>query len=226
MPNQEVSELRNRILGIRIRNVRDQSRMSRRECAAAIGVSVNRFAGYETGQKAISLPELELLSCFLEVTLASFREDASVNESETGKSQLPNPEIFLSLRHRIVGARLKQLRTSLERTQRDIAEVLGCSSSTMSDYEYGRRAIPISELEVLCRALNVPLDYFIDQDSEVGHWHKRQAEYEKFIGLPAELRDFILLPINISYLELAVKLSKMPANSLREIAEGLLEITY
>ncbi len=226
MPNQEVSELRNRILGIRIRNARDQARISRREGAAAIGVSVNRFAGYESGQKAISLPELELLARFLEVKLSSFREDASVNENDTAEDHLPDPDFFLPLRQRIVGARLKQHRISLNRTQRDMAAIIGCSSSTMSDYEYGRRAIPVAELEVLCRVLDLSLDYFIDQDSEVGQWHKSQVEYEKFTELPAELRDFVLLPINHSYLELAVKLSKMPASSLRTIAEGLLEITY
>ena len=226
MPNQEVSELRNRILGIRIRNARDQARISRRECAAAIGVSVNRFAGFETGQKAISLPELEMLARYLEVTLSSFREDTAVNEGDTSKEKIPNPKIFLPLRQRIVGARLKQLRMNLNRTQRDMAAILGCSSSTMSDYEYGRRAIPVAELEILCRALNVSLEYFTDHDSEVGQWHKRQVEYEKFDALPTELRDFILRPVNRSYLELAIKLSKMPANSLRSIAEGLLEITY
>lgn len=226
MPNQEVSELRNRILGIRIRNARDKARISRRECAAAIGVSVNRFAGYETGQKAISLPELEMLARFFEVTMSTFREDVSVNESDTSKDKLPNPTIFLPIRQRIVGARLKQLRISLSRTQRDMAEILECSSSTMSDYEYGRRSIPIAELEILCRALNVSLEYFVDHDSDVGKWHRHQAQYEKFTGLPEDLREFILRPINRSYIELAVKLSKMPANSLRSIAEGLLEITY
>lgn len=226
MPNQEVSELRNRILGIRIRNARDQARISRRECAAAVDVSSNRFAGYESGQKAVSLPELEMLARFLEIPLSTFLEDTSVNEGDTSKETIPNPSIFLPLRQRIVGAKLKQLRINLNRTQRELAEILGCSSSTMSDYEYGRRAIPVSELEVLCRELNVSLDYFIDRDSEVGLWHKRQQEYEKFDDLPKEIRDFILRPINRSYLELAMKLAKMPANSLRSIAEGLLEITY
>lgn len=226
MPNQEVSELRNRILGIRIRNARDQARISRRECGAAIGVSVNRFAGYETGQKAISLPELEMLARFLEIPFSTFREEASVNEGDTSKDTIPNPSIFLPLRQSIVGAKLKQLRTNLEKTQRDLSEILGCSTSTISDYEYGRRAIPVAELEVLCRELNVSLDYFIDHDSEVGQWHMRQQEYKKIDDMPGEIREFVLRPINRRYLELAIKLSKMPANSLRAIAEGLLEITY
>jgi transcriptional regulator with XRE-family HTH domain len=226
MPNQEVTELRNRILGIRIRNARDQARISRRECAEAIGVSVNRFKGFETGQKPISLPELEMLARYLGVTLASFREDTSVNEGDTANESIPDPKIFLPLRQRIVGARLKQLRMNLNRTQRDMAAILECSSSTMSDYEYGRRAIPVAELEVLCRALNVSIEYFADHDSEIGKWHKRQLDYDKLNEMPVELRDFVLRPVNRSYLELAVKLSKMPANSLRAIAEGLLEITY
>jgi len=36
------------------------------------------------------------------------------------ESQLPNPEAFLRLRHRIVGARLRQLRQEKELELRDI----------------------------------------------------------------------------------------------------------
>lgn len=225
MADQEVTELRNRILGILIRNSRDQVRASRRECAAVLGVSVNRFASYEDGSRAISLPELELLARYLELPLSAFRGTDSLNEGAK-ESQLPNPELFLPLRHRIVGARLRQLRGEKDHSQAAVAEILGCSSSTISDYEYGRRAIPVAELEVLCRALGVPLDYFLDRDSEVGEWHQLQADFEQFKQLPEALRDFVLRPINQSYLELAMKLSQMPAGQLRSIAEGILEITY
>ena len=225
MADQEISELRNRILGIRIRSIRDQARASRRECAAVLGVSVSRLASYEDGTRAISLPELELLARFLEVPLHVFRTSDSLNEG-SAEAHLPNPEHFLPLRHRIVGARLRQLRQQTERTQADVAEMLGCSASTISDYEYGRRGIAVADLEIISRGMGVTLDYFLDRDSEVGAWHRQHGEFDQFRQLPEEIREFVLLPINQSYLELAMHLAQMPAGQLRTIAEGLLEITY
>lgn len=225
MADQEVTELRNRILGILIRSVRDQARASRRDCAAVLGVSVTRFASYEDGTRAISLPELELLARYLEVPLGTFQATASLNE-ETTEARLPNPELFLPLRHRIVGARLRQLRQDKDFTQSDVADLLGCSASSISDYEYGRRPIPVADLEVICRGMGVTLETFMDRDSEVGMWHQLHTEFEQFKELPGDLRVFVLRPINRSYLELAMKLSEMPAGQLRSIAEGLLEITY
>ncbi len=225
MADQEISELRNRILGIMIRSARDQSRAARRECAAVLGISVSRFASYEDGTRAISLPELELLARYLEVPLSVFRVTDSLNDDSLA-SQLPNPELFLPLRHRIVGARLRQIRLDKSMTQANVADLLGCSSSTISDYEYGNRAIPVADLEILSRGLDVTLEYFMDRDSDVGLWHKLHTEFEEFKTLSDEMREFVLRPINYSYLELARKLSQMPAGQLRAIAEGILEITY
>ncbi len=225
MPNQEVIELRNRILGILIQNARDRSRVSRREAAAALGITSNRLSTYESGQKAISLPELELLARYLEVPLREFRSTEGLKEQKE-TDEIPNPEVFIPLRDRVIGARLRQVRLEADRTQQDLADILECSSSSISDYEYGRRSISVAELEILARALAVPLDYFIDQESEVGEWHKLQEQYESFVELSDDIREFVLRPINRSYLELAMKLAQMPAGALRSIAEGLLEITY
>ncbi len=186
---------------------------------------VECFASYEDGTRAISFPELELLARYLEVPLGTFRATDSLNE-DSKESRLPNPELFLPLRHRIVGTRLRQLRGEKEKTQADVAAILDCSTSTISDYEYGRRGIPVADLELICRGMGVTLDYFMDRDSEVGAWHNLHREFELLKQLPPEVRDFVLKPINQSYLELAMKLSKMPAGQLRVIAEGLLEITY
>jgi len=189
-----------------------------------LGVSVTRFTNYENGTRAISLPELELLARYLETPMSAFRATASLNENAK-EAQLPNPESFLPLRHRIVGERLRQLRQEKDYTQAKVAELLGCSASTISDYENGRRAVPMADLEVLCRGMGAALEYFMDRDSEVGSWHREHSEFELLKELSPELREFVLRTINQSYLDLAMKLAKMPAGQLRAIAEGLLEIT-
>ena len=44
--------------------------------------------------------------------------------------------------------------------------------------------------------------------------------------LPEDVREFILRPINRSYLDLAIRLSGLSVERLRGIAEGILDITY
>ena len=44
--------------------------------------------------------------------------------------------------------------------------------------------------------------------------------------LPPDVRDFALKPTNALYLRIAMQLSAMKADPLRQIAETLLDITY
>jgi transcriptional regulator with XRE-family HTH domain len=131
------------------------------------------------------------------------------------------------LRHRIIGALLRQARLEAGETQKNLATVLGCSPGHISDYEYGERPIPLSELELLAQHFDLPLDHFLDDgDGPVGEWHKQQERWHRFSELPDEMQDFVVRPINIKYLEVAMKLAGMPVGGLRAIAEGLLDITY
>lgn len=131
------------------------------------------------------------------------------------------------LRHRIVGALLRQARLEADLTQKDLAEVIGCSPGSLSSYEYGDRPIPIAELELVARHLNLPMEHFLDdQGGSVGEWHRQQEAWQRFHELPEEVQEFVTQPVNIRYLEVAIKLAQMPVGGLRDIAEGLLDITY
>jgi hypothetical protein len=48
---------------------------------------------------------------------------------------------------------------------------------------------------------------------------------QNFLDLPMEMRQFVALPVNRPYLELAMKLSSMSKDKLRSVAEDLLDIT-
>ncbi len=223
MSNREIIELRNRILGLSIRKAREEAHLSRKACAEALGISARRFAAYEEGRLPISLPELELLGRLLDTPLHKLRDEAFVEEKA---EPLPAPELYLPLRHRLIGARLRQARQEAGRSQRELAAMLERSPGTISAYEYGERPIPLAELEIISRALNLPVEEFTDHESEIGEWHRLEQQFERFRKLPSAVREFVLRPINLSYLELAMKLADMPAGALRRIAEDLLEITY
>jgi transcriptional regulator with XRE-family HTH domain len=224
MADLEALALRNRIIGVLLRDARTRADKNKRECAAALGVSTGTITAYEEGRKAISLPELEVLAYFLGVPLAHFwNEEVQLLAEE----RLPPLEEILRLRHRIVGVLLRQARLEAGMSQKDLAQLLDCSSGRISAYEYGERPIPLAELEVLADALGRPTEYFLDERSgPVGEWEREQEAYRAFLELPGEIREFVTKSVNRTYLELAGKLAEMPAGALRGIAEALLEITY
>ena len=223
MAEQQV-ELRNRIVGLLLRAARERAGKSKRECAEAIGVSARTITAYEEGRKAISLPELEVLAYLLDVPASEiWQENASLEPTE----EKPALEEVMALRQRIVGALLRKARLEAGLSLKELAGVLNSSSSRISSYEYGRRPMPFAELELAADHLGVSVEYFLgDRSGPVGEWHRTEENYRRFSTLPREVQDFVLHPLNIKYLEVAMKLSEMSVGDLRQIAEGLLDITY
>ena len=61
--------------------------------------------------------------------------------------------------------RLRNLREDAEKSQEEIAKLLGTSQSYYAQYENGKRAIPFDRVVLLAEYYNVSLDYiagFID----------------------------------------------------------------
>jgi transcriptional regulator with XRE-family HTH domain len=222
---EEVLALRNRIIGLLIRDAREQADKTKRECAAALGISTSTITAYEEGRKPISLPQLEVLSYVLDVPVSYFwkkRDPADLVPADE-----PPLQEVLALRHRIVGALLRQARLDADVSRKELADVLGCSTGTITSYEFGRKPIPLSELELLAQRLRLPLEFFLDeQEGPVGEWNRQQEAFAQFTELSREMQEFVANPTHVKYLEIAVKLSQMPVGGLRAIAEGLLEITY
>ena len=69
---EEKLALRDRIIGLLLRDAREQADKTKRECARALGVSSGTITAYEEGRKSISLPELEVLSYVLDVPVSHF----------------------------------------------------------------------------------------------------------------------------------------------------------
>ena len=57
--------------------------------------------------------------------------------------------------------RLEDLRIDHDKTQQDIADILGCQREVYSRYEKGTRTIPIDFLITLAKYYNVSIDYIV-----------------------------------------------------------------
>lgn len=55
--------------------------------------------------------------------------------------------------------RLKDLREDADKSQEEIAKIIGTSQSYYAQYENGKRAIPFERVVALAKYYNVSLDY-------------------------------------------------------------------
>ena len=220
---QAARELRAKILGVLIKEARLAARKTGKECAEAMGCPPSTYTGYEQGQKSPSLPELELLAYFLDVPPAHFWGEHSLAET---KAEAPSALAVTQLRDRIIGAHLRQARTASKFKLKDFAADVGLSSGKLSAYEVGAKPIPLAELETIAAGLGLGMDDLLEAHGKVGEWESTQRAVERFHQFPPDLRDFISQPANESYLRLAQRISQMPTDKLRQLAESLLEITY
>lgn len=55
--------------------------------------------------------------------------------------------------------RLKDLREDFDKSQKEIAEIIGTSQSYYAQYENGKRSIPFERMIILAKYYNVSLDY-------------------------------------------------------------------
>ncbi|NJN79062.1 MAG: helix-turn-helix domain-containing protein [Anaerolineales bacterium] len=223
MTNAQIT-IREKKLGLLIRDARVAERRSIKECANAIGVKPGIFRAYEEGRRAPSLPELEALVYFLKISIFQFWGNETMSDAPP-PMEVEDITQLIALRQRMVGALLRQERTNKNMSIRQVSADTGISQAKLKSYELGQRPISVPELESILVLLGVPMENFFDQSGPVGQWLNSQRAMQKFDELPEDMQSFVCQPVNRPYLELAMKLSSMSREKLRSVAEGLLDIT-
>ncbi|HJR82205.1 MAG TPA: helix-turn-helix transcriptional regulator [Anaerolineales bacterium] len=216
--------IRTKKLGVLIRDARLSARRTVQECAEALGIRKSAFREYEEGLRSPSLPELEILVYFLDLPMDHFWNSKSRSESVSRSEKLDLTKL-LAIRQRKIGALLRQERLKSSISIRNLANETGIASSRIKAYELGERAVPLPELEVLVRTLGGRIESFFDRHGPVGQWMISEEAVQQFLEMPMEMREFVAMPVNRPYLQLAMKLSNMSRDKLRSVAEDLLDIT-
>lgn len=227
MSDREASlAMRAKILGVLIKDARLAKGKTIKDCAEALGCTPGVYSSYEAGSKSLSLPQLELLAYFLDTPLNHFWSTETLSESQNqGKADLRAADL-ISLRDRMIGAKLRQARNDTGIKIKELSVELGIPSGRLSAYEFGQKPIPVPELESIAARLGLTIEHFLEVQGPIGEWDSTRRALERLRDLPPELREFISQPINETYLRLAYQLSHLSADQLRGIAESLLDITY
>ncbi|HVN54127.1 MAG TPA: helix-turn-helix transcriptional regulator [Anaerolineaceae bacterium] len=218
-------KIRSRKLGLLLVDARSTARRTPEECAAILGIPTSAYQAYEQGLKSPSLPEIELLSYYLDIPLDHFWGNRSLSESRPAKN-LEKSERMIPMRQYEVGERLREARLNAGLSLSDLSEKVAIPPEVLEQYEAGMAPISIPELETLASELKVQLDQFMDSSGLVGLWRIQQENIQRFLELPQGLQEFVSMPVNRPYVELAQRLSGLSVERLRAIAEGLLEITF
>ncbi len=216
--------LRTRKLGVLIRDARLAARKSITEAAQAIGISPAFLRAYEEGRRAPSLPEMEVLAYYLDLPIQHFWDSAALSDDAPRTQSIDLPQLS-SLRNRMIGVLLRQKRLQTSISIKSLSFETGIPQGRLTSYEMGERAVPLPELEAILSVIGGQVEMFFDQNGPVGRWMNDQEAIQEFLKLPPELRDFVCMPVNRPYLELARNLSQLSTDKLRSVAEGLLDIT-
>lgn len=218
-------DMRAEKLGTLIREARIASEKEAADCARAMGVSPETLEAYEAGSQSPSLPELEALAYYLDTPVELFWGRDSFTPQTRGNNALAQLENLLLLRHRMIGVLLRKGRIEAEISLDELTKYTEIDPERLKAYETGTLPVPLPELEVITVALNLSMREFQDRSGPVGRWATQKKSVEGFLELPPEMQQFVSKPVNLPYLELAQRLSEMSVDRLRNVAEGLLEIT-
>ncbi len=220
---RELYLLRARILGVLIRDAREAEALTVPSCAAHIGVTTDTLESWEWGTEMPSLPQLELIAYCLGLPVSHFFGADPVLREEQHRDV--DSEVYVDVRNRLIGAQLRGIREERDLTPDQLAEQSGVSAGNITAYELGTRPVPLPVLMTLASACGVSMAYFLERANRVGEFLSLQEDLKHFSEMPAEVRQFVSLPGNQPYLDLAMKLASLGTSELRNIAAAILEIT-
>ena len=223
--HQLIDQLFRKKLGILLRNAREINKVTQEECAQVVGVSIDDFEAFETGESSLSLPQLEIIAYYLNIPLQHFLGNTLYPEKVVFPEE-SDLNTFYQLRHKKIGTKLQSFREEKQMVPEDMLKNSQLTEEEYLAFESGDQLVPLQTLNSFAYALGVPLKVFLAESGKIGTWHQEQKAVKTLAGIPNELEEFLINPSNEPYLRLAMHLSQLSADRLRAIAEGLLEITY
>lgn len=218
----ESYRLRARMLGVLIRDARLNAARTVEDCARLLKVEAGQVEAWEYGDDAPSLPQLELLAYYLDVPISHFWGQQTLEHDASQK--LDAQSEYMGLRDRMIGALLRQAREERQIPLEEVAQSANLPVDLLQQYEMGELPIPMSELSVLSSAVQKSMSYFMESSSYIGLLLQIREEWKQFTSLDEDIRRFAANPLNLGFIKIAMLFGKMPAEELRKVAEGLLEI--
>ena len=139
-------------MNLRLRLIREKFEITQRAMAKKLNISKSYYNYFESCERIIPV---ERLNDFCNIFQVSFDYVLGLDENSIVSKK--NYQIDA----KIIGERLKEVRVKHKLTQKQVADLLNTSQSTISSYENGKTVILTAFLYELCIKLNVSADYIV-----------------------------------------------------------------
>lgn len=133
----------------RLLDIREDASLNQQEMAEILKTTQSNYSRWETGTQLIPLEKLNLLCNYFNVSM-DFVIGLTRNKDGNGKHTL-DPKV--------IGKNIRTLRSKNNITQKDLAELLNTTQSTISAYESGKNLIIISFVVQIINEYKVSLDW-------------------------------------------------------------------
>jgi transcriptional regulator with XRE-family HTH domain len=223
--SEQAELIRNRMIGVLLRQARLEANKSVDRCAEALDRDPAFVTQAEEGRQALTLPQLETLADLFKVPVSRLIDDQQPVGAQPAAEMPPYEKIRL-FRRKIIGVTLRQARLEAGQSLEDLAAELEMLPEDLDRIELGEVQLPFVKLRTWAELLDIPFEKLSPGKPASPTPKQPSGNGDALEHLPPDVRDFVLQPINIPYLQIAAKLSQMPADTLRQVASGLLEITY
>ena len=211
------------MLGVLLKDAREAAHRTVREAAESIGMTSSMLSAFETGRRAITLPELEAMAYTYDVPIRHFLCNAQfLTEDKREKIDLGR---LVVLRQKMIATKLRQLRADKNMRLGELSKQTGITVRRIKSYENALRPVTLADLETISSALGVEVGSFLEPHGPVGEWELNRESDDQFQKLPSDIRRFAAQPLHEPFLRLAMNLSELPVGRMRDIAEAILDIT-
>ena len=137
---------------LRLNEIREKHDLSQRKTSIKLNISKSYYNYFESGERIIPLSRLNDFSNLFHV---DFDYILGITNHNIMTKELK------TLDKKLIGLRIKEIRKKNKLTQKDLAELVNTSQSTISSYENGNTMILTAFLYEICVKLNVSMNYIV-----------------------------------------------------------------
>ncbi len=142
----------------RLRMIRENNDLSQRKAALKLHISKSYYNYFETGERIITVSYLNSFCNQFHTTFDYVLGLSDYNVVTRKKYEI---------KKEIVSLRIKQIRKMHNLTQKDLANLINTSQSTISAYENGKSLILMAFLIEIASKLNVSADYIVGRSNTI-----------------------------------------------------------
>ena len=145
-------------MNLRLKEIRQKQNLTQRQIAQKLKISKSYYNYFETGERIIPVTRLNEYCNKFNV---SFDYVLGFQEYPT------NPPKNYKIKPDLISQRIKDIRKTHNLTQKQLADLLNTSQSTISAYESGKTLILTAFLYELCAKLNISADYIVGRSNVI-----------------------------------------------------------